>query len=123
MISDVGLTFGAANRANANDLTGVNLDRWRRAPVWKDEPGCVGNLPKSLTGTLDNPVISEEGRRFLSTLLAQLSDAQIHDLFDAARVDLRLRSPTEARSGFATVGEWVAAFKDKRAEILTRRCA
>jgi len=123
MISDVGLTFGAASRANANDLSGVNLERWRGTRVWKDEPGCVGNLPKSFSGTLDDPVISEAGRRFLANLLGQLSDAQIHGLFDAARVNLRLRSPTEALSGFAPVNEWVAAFKDKRTEILKRRCA
>ncbi len=123
MISDVGLTFGAATRANDNERTGVNLERWRRTPVWKDETGCVGNLPKSFTGTLDHPVISEGGRRFLANLLVQLSDAQIRDLFEAARVNLRLRSPADASSGLAPVSEWVAAFKDKRTQILTRRCA
>ena len=44
--------------------------------------GCVGNLPKSFTGTLKDPVISEEGRAFLANLLRQLSDAQIRALFE-----------------------------------------
>jgi hypothetical protein len=123
MISDVGLTFGRANRTNTNEAGSVNLNAWRRTPVWKDDSGCQGNLPKSLTGTLDDPVISEEGRRFLANLLLQLSDRQIRDLFETARVELRLRSPGDGSSGFATVDEWVEAFEVKRSQILTRRCA
>jgi hypothetical protein len=123
MINDVGLTFGRANRTNASDTGSVNLVAWRRTPVWKDPTGCTGNLPKSFTGTLDDPLISEDGRRFLAALLEQLSDRQIRDLFDAARVHLRLRHPGDPSSGFATIEEWVAAFKQKRAEIARRRCA
>lgn len=123
MISDVGLTFGRATHSNANDASGVNLDAWKNVPVWKDETGCVGNLPKSFTGTLSKPAISEAGRRFLANLLMQLSDRQLRDLFDAARVNLRLRSPGRVDSGFATTAEWVQAFKAKRDDIVRRRCA
>jgi hypothetical protein len=122
MINDLGLTFGRASRSNANDASSVNLDAWRATPVWKDEGACVGNLPKSFTGTLDNPSISEEGRRFLAGLLSQLTDGQIRDLFETARIDLRLRDPHDVSSGFATVDEWVAAFNQKRREIVSRRC-
>jgi hypothetical protein len=38
-------------------------------------------------------------------------------------VTLRTRDPGKARSGFATVEEWVDAFKQKRAQIVDRRCA
>lgn len=123
MISDVGLTFGQATRSNANDATGVNLDAWKRTGVWKDETGCVGNLPKSFTGTLAEPVISEAGRQFLATLLMQLSDRQLFDLFEAGRVHLRLRSPGKVNSGYATDADWVDAFKAKRQQIVERRCA
>lgn len=123
MISDVGLTFGRATRSNANERTGVNLAAWRQTPVWKDDAGCVGNLPKSFTGTLSEPLISEAGRRFLANLLMQLSDRQLQDLFEAARVRLRLRSPGRVDSGFATDAEWVDAFKAKRDEVVQRRCA
>jgi hypothetical protein len=123
MISDVGLTFGRASRTNANGASGVNLAAWRDAPIWKGDTGCQGNLPRSLTGSLEDPVISEEGRRFLAGLLARLSDRQLRDLFEAGRVELRLRSPGDASSGFATVSEWVEAFKAKRAQIEARRCA
>lgn len=122
MINDLGLTFGRATTFNVNDKA-MNLAEWSTTPVWKGDTGCIGNLPKSFTGTLDNPVISEGGRRFLADLLNQLTDAQIHALFETARVTLRLRDPLKARSGFPTVDEWVAAFKDKRTQISERRCA
>jgi hypothetical protein len=83
----------------------------------------VGNLPKSLTGTLEYPVISEAGRTFVAGLLTQLSDRQLHDLFESALITQRLREPGRARSGFSTVAEWVDAFKDKRRQIVERRCA
>ena len=56
-------------------------------------------------------------------LLGQLSDRQLGDLFEAARVELRLRAPGDASSGHPSTAEWVDAFKQKVAEIATRRCA
>jgi hypothetical protein len=66
-----------------------------------------------MTGTLEHPVIGEAGRAFLASLLGQLTDAQLHDLFDVARFSVH--------SGHST-DEWVAAFKRKRDEIATRSC-
>lgn len=122
MINDLGLTFGRANVMNRNAVGSVNLAGWRETPVWKDETGCTGYLPRSLTGSLEHPVISEEGRRFLAGLLARLSDRQLRDLFDVAQVKRRPRSPDDAASGYPSVGEWVSAFKAKRAAIAERRC-
>ena len=122
-LHDVGLTFGRANRCNQANTGGMNLVEWSRTPVWQNVSSCVGNLPKSQTGTLDNPVISEEGRQFLADLLVQLSDQQLHGMFEAARVHLRLRNPTDISSGFATPDDWVAAFKAKRDQIVSRRCS
>lgn len=123
MLSDLGLTFGRASRTNANEPSGANLTAWQRTPVWRDATGCVGNLPRSLTGTLDYPVIGEAGRAFLAGLLTELSDQQLHDLFESAAVTHRLREPGRARSGFPSLDEWVNAFKDKRQQIVDRRCA
>jgi hypothetical protein len=123
MINDLGLTFGRANFGNTNVTGSVNLRAWSETPVWKNTDGCTANLSKSFTGTLKDPVISEQGRRFLADLLVQLSDPQLHDLFELARVDLRPRSPENGRSGFPTINEWVHAFKQKRADIVNRRCA
>jgi hypothetical protein len=67
-----------------------------------------------MTGTLEYPQISDGGRRFLAGLLGQLSDAQIHDLFDVARF-------TRRQPG-TTVEDWVNTFKQKRDEITTRSC-
>jgi hypothetical protein len=123
LINDVGLTFGRASLFNENEPSGMNLTAWKKTPVWKDSTGCVGHLPKSFSGTLAYPAISEAGRRFLAGLLVQLTDAQIADLFTAARVTLRARTPGDATDGFATIEEWADAFRAKRAEIVSRRCA
>jgi hypothetical protein len=122
MVSDLGLTFGKANFMNTNGK-GMNFVAWAATPVWKDSSSCIGNLSKSFTGTLKDPMISEAGRAFLSDLLRQLSDDQIRALFEVARVNLRLRDPSKARSGMATVDEWTEVFKRKRAEIAEHRCA
>jgi hypothetical protein len=122
MINDLGLTFGRANLTNSDETGSVNLEAWRRTLVWKGDRGCTANLSKSFTGTLEDPVISEAGRRFLADLLSQLSDRQLRELFEAGRVSLRLRSPNDVSSGYATIEEWVAAFKEKRAQIVERRC-
>ncbi len=120
MLNDLGLTFGRAHLSNQNLIGSVNLDAWSKAPVWKNPTGCVGNLPKSFTGTLKDPLISEEGRQFLAGLLSQLSDRQLHDLFAVARVDLRPRSPIDTDTPWpgrrwghaapAPVDEWVRVF-------------
>lgn len=123
MINDLGMTFGRANYLNSNARGSMNLDAWSKLPVWKDRERCIANLSRSYTGTLTDPQVSEAGRAFLADLLAQLSDAQIRDLFTAARVQLRTRVPDSARSGLATVDEWVEAFKAKRAQIVDNRCA
>jgi hypothetical protein len=122
MVNDLGLTFGRANEFNRNVVGSVNLAQWSRTPVWTTaDSGCVGNITRSSTGTLDHPRISEAGRRFLADLLLQLSDTQLVDLFAAARFDSR---PAASDGGSAAhyVSEWVAAFKAKREAIVSRRC-
>lgn len=119
MLNDVGLTFGRANYVNLNAIGGANLDEWESVPVWKYSIGCVANLSKSFTGTLRDPVISEEGRRFLSGLLAKLSDRQLLELFTVARMDRRSGQGVDSESA----DEWVDAFERKRQEIADRRCA
>jgi hypothetical protein len=108
---------------NTQPKASVNLAGWMKVPIWKAGDACVGNLGGSFKGTLKSPVISEEGRALLAGLLMQLSDEQLHDMFEAARVHLRPRAPESGLSGFPAVGEWVEAFKVKRAEIVNRRCA
>jgi hypothetical protein len=122
MIHDLGMTFGRANRWNSDSRGSANLTAWSSTPVWKDHDGCVGNLSGSWTGTLKNPVISEAGRAFLAGLLMQLTETQLHDMFEVARVNLRPRTPDDPRTGLPTIDEWVNAFKQKRVQIAERRC-
>jgi len=122
MLDDVGLTFGRATLLNSNAISSMNHREWASVPVWKYATTCIGNLPRSLTGTLRDPAISEEGRQFLGRLLLQLSDLQLRDLFEVARAERREARPND-RSGTATVDQWVDTFKQKRAAIVDRRCA
>lgn len=124
MISDLGLTFGHADLLNQNKNS-VSLDTWTQVPVWKDGEACVARLKGSFTGSLSNPKISEAGRAFLAGLLVQLTDAQLRDLFENARVKRRSSDPSsdpEKDGELATVNEWVKAFKMKRAQLVDRRC-
>jgi hypothetical protein len=121
MINDLGQTFGRSNLFNRDAIGSVNLENWSAAHIWASIAGrsaCIGNLPTSQTGSLDNPQISEVGRRFLSDLLMQLSDAQLRDLFDVSRFPERVDRGVKPSS----VDEWVTAFKKKRDEIATRTC-
>jgi hypothetical protein len=117
-LHDVGLTFGRANAFNRASIGSVNLEGWSKTPIWKDRVGCIGNLSKSNTGTLGNPRISEAGRRFLADLLVQLTDRQLRDLFEVSQV---ARRPSGNRG--ASVDDWVAAFNQKRDDIVTNHCA
>jgi hypothetical protein len=122
LINDLGLTWGEVDNWNRNSMGGVSYARWTSTSVWKSATGCVGNLSKAWTGTLGDPVISEEGRQFLAGLLAQLSDEQIHDLFAVSQVALRPSAPNQVTSAATSVEMWVAAFKQKRAEVSGRTC-
>jgi hypothetical protein len=114
MINDLGKTFGTVSMFNTDKKSAVNLAEWSSTPIWKGETGCVAQLSKSFTGSLEHPKISEAGRKFLAGLLSQLSDQQIRDLFEVAQ--FTKRDPN------TTVDDWVSAFKKKRDEIATRTC-
>ncbi len=121
MLHDVGLTFGAANFFNRTTTGSVNFEQWSNTPIWRDKSACVSHLSQSVTGTLGDPKIGEAGRQFLANLLVKLSDRQLHDLFEVARVDRRSRRPNSSDPP-ATIDEWVAAFKAKRDEIVSTKC-
>lgn len=124
MVSDLGLTFGHAGLLNKN-ADSVSLATWTPMPVWKDRAQCVAQLKGSFTGSLSNPKIREAGRAFLAGLLVQLTDAQLRDLFETARVKRRSSDPSSdpGKDGpSARVDEWVMAFKLKRAQIVDQRC-
>ena len=122
VIKDLGGSFGKATMLNTSKM---NLEDWEGAAIWKDPKQCVGNLPKSMTGTLDNPVISEAGRRFLSQRLALLRDRQIRDLFTVSQIEKRgdETAGADGRKRPVTADDWVRVFKQKRSEIAEARCS
>ena len=120
MINDLGLTFGHSDLFNRNSQGSANFEEWSEEPVWRKPEKCEANLAGSLTGTLKNPVISEPGRKFLADLLVQLTDKQLTDLFRAARLPARARAANQPEGD--SVGEWVAAFKAKRDQVVNQRC-
>jgi hypothetical protein len=121
VIKDLGGTFGKATRINNSKM---RLDDWSSVSVWKDPKQCIGDLPRSFTGNLDDPRISEAGRLFLAQRLTRLRDAQIRDLFTVSNVMQREETITIAGGPKrpVTVDDWVRVFKQKRAEIVTARC-
>lgn len=118
MVNDLGQTFGRSNLFNRDQVGSANLEKWSGSHVWSDARLCIGDLPPTQTGSLANPHISEEGRKFLSDLLMELTDAQLRALFEVAR--FAERKEGELRAG--TVEQWVEAFKKKRGEIASRTC-
>jgi hypothetical protein len=121
VIKDLGGSFGKATKLNSSKM---NLSDWDGAGVWKDATQCVGDMPRSFTGSLEDPVISEAGRRFLAQRLALLSDRQIRDLFTVSNVLARgadIDGP-DGKKRPITIDDWVSVFKRKRSEIVAARC-
>jgi hypothetical protein len=118
IVQDLGLTFGRANLFNRNGTGSANFEAWSETPIWVDALSCVGNLAPSQSGTLENPHISEAGRKLLADQLTKLSDRQLRDLFETARFTERQAPNVHA----ATVDQWVEAFKKKREQIANRTC-
>ena len=106
LLQDVGSTFGPHR---------VDLDAWEKAKIWDDRAACklsMEELPYG--GSTFGPIrVSERGRRFLAKLLAQLTDAQLKELFTWARFDKPRRVLTDTRP----VAEWVRVFKKRTRAI------
>ena len=106
ILQDLGATFGPNK---------LDLHNWRNRAVWSDARRCSVTM-KSLPfdgATFPDRTISEGGRQFLLSLLAQLSTSQIEDLFVGARVELSEGVTAANRQSAA----WAAVFSDKVRQI------
>jgi hypothetical protein len=138
VVQDVGATLGSGGWITSNKTAKINLHEWSNKPVWKkvgaegsaQPPVCQAVLNKSLTAKdgLDNPTISEEGRRFTAGLMCQLSDDQIATMFKMARV-AEMPEHHNGDGSFkngetedSIVQEWVTVFKQKREDMAKGRC-
>jgi hypothetical protein len=121
-VADLGSVFGKGGWF-AHRSSRVNYEGWKARHVWRDSTSCRARLTSLggpfRTSTLKDPVISEEGRALLAEQLAKLSDAQIADLFRAARVErLPQKLDDDAHEmREVTIDDWVQLFKQKRSEI------
>jgi hypothetical protein len=121
-VDDLGAVFGKGGLTTRFDGR-VDYEGWSKRPVWRNPKSCKARLA-SIGGifnpsTLSDPVIGEEGRALLARQLTQLSDAQISDLFRAARIERLDQTMSVGSSGRRkiTVQDWVDLFKKKRDEI------
>lgn len=106
IMQDLGATFGPLK---------LDLHNWRTGPIWKDSRSCDVSMKHLPWGgaTFPDARITEEGRRLLLGLLEQLSDDQLRDLFEGARVVTHNQLSAEA----ADADAWVGAFKGRVQQI------
>jgi hypothetical protein len=121
-VDDLGSVFGKGGFTTGN-AGRVDYEGWKERSVWRNRESCKARLASIggvlRTSTLRDPVISEAGRALLARQMEQLSDAQITDLFRAARIDRLHPAASDGTSGHqdATLEDWVKLFKTKRDEI------
>ena len=111
MIQDAGAVFGPSK---------VNLSRWREMPIWRDRSRCVVSmrrLPHN-GATFPDAEISEAGRRQLADGLSRLTDADIRELFTAARF-AEFHSASDDAHDLAA---WTEAFRARVDQITDARC-
>lgn len=106
ILQDVGATFGP---------TKIDLHNWRNTRIWADGATCTVSM-KTLPyngATFPDAKISEDGRTLVLSLLEQLSDQQLRDLFEGSRITSFDQVPAEGRNADV----WVSVFKDKVKQI------
>ena len=120
VVDDVGSTFGGAGNFTGSSAK-IDLKHWVAKDVidlehYERTGGqCRGilNTSMSCSGGLENPILTETGRRFLLARLQLLGDEQIRDLFIAAQVDKLDKGDLDS---------WVEAFKGKVRQIASHPC-
>ena len=123
VVADLGNTFGHGSWIHARTVGSANYHQWSTHPVWKDAARCRAELPANFTHpTLEHPVISEAGRRFLAGLLGQLTEGQIRGIFEVADMPDRAWPDEKDRDRNGTLDQWVAAFLARRDAIINHTC-
>jgi hypothetical protein len=121
LVHDLGSTFGRSAHLLFGGGAKGNFAHWSGKKLWKDPEKCEASLSSNIRGgNLNDPDVSEAGRRFLADLMKQLSDQQIRDLFDVSSLDARHVGGGPQRNG--TQDEWFAAFVDKRNQLYSATC-
>lgn len=107
MMQDLGATFGPHK---------VNLAEWKTAPVWADRRTCQVSMRSFPYGgaTFKDAEIAEVARRRLGDALGGMTEAQLRQLFAAARFP-QFYSSTDDKQD---LDAWTAAFRHRVAQIL-----
>jgi len=123
LIADLGGILGDGWWLRRHGTSKVEYARWKATTVWRDPAACVVAVNGRPNASLHDMRISEPARRFLAARLARLRREQLHDLFSAARVELR-GEEIETSQGKRRVGadDWVELFMEKEAQITTHHC-
>jgi hypothetical protein len=89
--------------------------QWLEAETWGSSTRCevqVNGIPGS--SWHGNLKVTEEGRALAAHLLSQLTDAQITDVFTAAKANLMRND---------SVADWIEGFKSKmKKDVLDTKC-
>jgi hypothetical protein len=120
MMQDVGVSFGSAGFLGFG-YKKADFGAWRGQPVWESLGRCQGHLTSQ---HFSDPVVSESGRAFASSLLdpGALTDEKLTAIFAVSRIAERgQKIRVNGAERPVTVADWVDAFKAKRAE-LARAC-
>lgn len=109
MVQDLGDAFGPFK---------LDLDGWRKLPVWKDAASCLVSM-RSLPyegSTFPDRTISEAGRAFLAERLRGVTRAHLRSLVEGARLDRYQPSKGHASS----LDDWADAMYAKVRLIVDR---
>jgi len=119
-LQDVGATFGkgAYKKGPLNAISmpsKVDFEGWKATPIWLDASKCQGKLNAHHSGDKEamDPVISEEGRVFLSKLFDGLTSGpegrqRVLDLFKSVKIQ---------EFSKATPEQWTEVFMSKVEQI------
>lgn len=122
MIRDLGATFGAGGPKVTIDPQSA-LNKFRDQPLWKDIMLCQARLTGALGGAfLQDPIVNEDSRFFLSQLMNSLSRKQIEDLFIGAQFHYWMQPKLgnkriEMEQARKIINPWVEAFLKRRSEL------
>jgi hypothetical protein len=128
VISDVGATLGGAGRISSEVNAKMNIAQWGQRRLFEEHrPGerCRARVTVSMTAGADgrgNPVIWEEGRRFLLERLQRLTPDHVRALFTAARADKLRDTSAQPATSDVLIQQWVEAFDYKVRQIALEQC-
>lgn len=116
-MSDVGAAFGGRARDGIANRK-ISVDYWANVPIWADPKMCLVKIDSALMleATFGQATIGESGRLLFASLLTQLNDQQIRDLFETSGFLDYAKGAAANRN----LDVWAGTFHDKVRQIVDR---